>query len=238
MRKYRTAKSNKIMKITYYGQSCFLFEIGKNRVLFDPFISPNELASSINVDDIKADYILLSHGHQDHVHDAEQIAKNNNATIVANFEITTWYGNKGIKNVHPMNTGGKVTLPFGTVKMVNAIHSSSLPDGSYGGTAAGFVVETENQTFYYAGDTALTYDMKLIPEQFDVDFALMPIGDNFTMDIHDAMIAADFVQVEKVIGMHYDTFPYIAIDKEEVMEVAKLADKELILLEIGQTIEL
>lgn len=238
MRKYRTAKSNKIMKITYYGQSCFLFEIGKNRVLFDPFISPNELASSINVDDIKADYILLSHGHQDHVHDVEQIAKNNNATIVANFEITTWYGNKGIKNVHPMNTGGKVTLPFGTVKMVNAIHSSSLPDGSYGGTAAGFVVETENQTFYYAGDTALTYDMKLIPEQFDVDFALMPIGDNFTMDIHDAMIAADFVQVEKVIGMHYDTFPYIAIDKEEVMEVAKLADKELILLEIGQTIEL
>lgn len=238
MRKYRTAKSNKIMKITYYGQSCFLFEIGKNRVLFDPFISPNELASSINVDDIKADYILLSHGHQDHVHDAEQIAKNNNATIVANFEITTWYGNKGIKNVHPMNTGGKVTLPFGTVKMVNAIHSSSLPDGSYGGTAAGFVVETENKTFYYAGDTALTYDMKLIPEQFDVDFALLPIGDNFTMDIHDAMIAADFVQVEKVIGMHYDTFPYIQIDKEEVMEVAKLADKELILLEIGQTIEL
>lgn len=238
MRKYRKAKSNKIMKITYYGQSCFLFEIGENRVLFDPFISPNELASSINVDDIKADYILLSHGHQDHVHDAEQIAKNNNATIVANFEITTWYGNKGIENVHPMNTGGKVTLPFGTVKMVNAIHSSSVPDGSYGGTAAGFVVETENKTFYYAGDTALTYDMKLIPEQFDVDFALMPIGDNFTMDIHDAMIAADFVQVEKVIGMHYDTFPYIAIDKEEVMEVAKLADKELILLEIGQTIEL
>ncbi|OKL41715.1 metal-dependent hydrolase [Pontibacter flavimaris] len=226
------------MKITYYGQSCFLFEIGENRVLFDPFISPNELASSINVDDIKADFILLSHGHQDHVHDAEQIARNNNSTIIANFEITTWYGAKGLENLHPMNTGGKVTLPFGTVKMVNAIHSSSLPDGSYAGSAAGFVVETERQTFYYAGDTALTYDMKLIPEQFDVDFALMPIGDNFTMDIHDAMIAADFVQVDRVIGMHYDTFPYIKIDKEEVMEVAKMADKELILMEIGQTIEL
>lgn len=226
------------MKITYYGQSCFLFEIGENRVLFDPFISPNELASSINVDDIKADYILLSHGHQDHVHDAEQIAKNNNSTIVATFEITNWYGQKGLENLHPMNTGGKVTLPFGTVKMVNAIHSSSLPDGTYAGSAAGFVVETETQTFYFAGDTALTYDMKLIPEQFDVDFALLPIGDNFTMDIHDAMIAADFVQVEKVIGMHFDTFPYIAIDKEEVMEVAQMADKELILMEIGQTIEL
>ena len=226
------------MKITYYGQSCFLFEIGENRVLFDPFISPNELASSINVDDIKADYILLSHGHQDHVHDAEQIAKNNNSTIVAAFEITSWYGEKGIENVHPMNIGGKVTLPFGTVKMVNAIHSSTLPDGTSGGSAAGFVVETPDKTFYYAGDTALTYDMKLIPEQFDVDFALFPIGDNFTMDIHDAMIAADFVQVDKVIGMHYDTFPYIKIDREEVQEVAKMADKELILLEIGQTINL
>lgn len=226
------------MKITYYGQSCFLFEIGDNRILFDPFISPNSLASSINVDDIKADYIFLSHGHQDHVHDAEQIAKNNNSTIIATFEIVQWYGAKGLENLHPMNTGGKVTLPFGTVKMVNAIHSNSLPDGTYGGSAAGFVVETENQTFYFAGDTALTYDMKLIPEQFDVDFALLPIGDNFTMDIHDAMIAADFVQVEKVIGMHYDTFPYIEIDKEEVMEVAKMADKELILMEIGQTIEL
>ncbi|GAB3813503.1 metal-dependent hydrolase [Pontibacter rugosus] len=226
------------MKITYYGQSCFLFEIGENRVLFDPFISPNELASNINVDDIKADYILLSHGHQDHVHDAEQIAKNNNSTLVAIHEIATWFGNKGVEKTHPMNIGGKVTLPFGTVKMVNAIHSSSLPDGTYAGTAAGFVVETENKTFYYAGDTALTYDMKLIPEQFDVDFALMPIGDNFTMDIHDAMVAADFVQVDTVIGMHFDTFPYIKIDKDEVMEVAKMVDKELILIEIGQTIEL
>ncbi|MFD2512404.1 metal-dependent hydrolase [Pontibacter locisalis] len=226
------------MKITYYGQSCFLFEIGENRVLFDPFISPNELASSIHVDEIKADYILLSHGHQDHVHDAEQIAKNNDATIIATFEIASWYGAKGVEKTHPMNTGGKVTLPFGTVKMVNAVHSSSLPDGTYAGSAAGFVVETEEQTFYYAGDTALTYDMKLIPEQFDVDFALLPIGDNFTMDIHDAMIAADFVQVDKVIGMHFDTFPYIEIDREEVQEVARMADKELILMEIGQTINL
>lgn len=226
------------MKITYYGQSCFLLEIGENRILFDPFISPNELASSINVDEIKADYILLSHGHQDHVHDAERIAKNNNSTIIATFEITNWYGEKGIEKLHPMNTGGKVTLPFGTVKMVNAVHSSSLPDGTYAGSAAGFVVETTNQAFYFAGDTALTYDMKLIPEQFDLDFAILPIGDNFTMDIHDAMIAADFVQVDKVIGMHYDTFPYIQIDHEEVQEVARMADKELILMEIGQTINL
>ncbi|MFD2998871.1 metal-dependent hydrolase [Pontibacter toksunensis] len=226
------------MNITYYGQSCFLFEIDEHRILFDPFISPNELASQIDVNDIKADYILLSHGHQDHVHDAEQIANNNKATIVAIHEIATWYSNKGVENTHPMNIGGKVTLPFGTVKMVSAVHSSSLPDGSNGGVAAGFVVETENQAFYFAGDTAITYDMKLIPEQFDLDFALLPIGDNFTMDIHDAMIAADFVQVETVIGMHYDTFPYIKIDKDQVKEVAKMVDKELILMEIGQTINL
>ncbi|MCC9167577.1 metal-dependent hydrolase [Pontibacter harenae] len=226
------------MEITYYGQSCFLFKIGDHRVLFDPFISPNELAADIDVDSIKADFILLSHGHQDHVHDAEQIAKNNNATIIAIHEIATWFGNKGVEKTHPMNIGGKVTLPFGTVKMVTAVHSSSLPDGSNGGVAAGFVVETEEGTFYFAGDTALTYDMKLIPEQFDLDFALMPIGDNFTMDIHDALIASDFVQVDKFIAMHYDTFPYIKIDQEEVKEVAKMANKELILMEIGQSINL
>ncbi|MFD2247778.1 metal-dependent hydrolase [Pontibacter ruber] len=226
------------MEITYYGQSCFLFQIGEHRILFDPFISPNELASAIEVDSIRADYVLLSHGHQDHVHDAERIAKNSDATLISSFEIVGWYAEKGIKKTHPMNIGGKVTLPFGTVKMVNAIHSNSLPDGTYAGNAAGFVVETEDTTFYFAGDTALTYDMKLIPEQFDVDFALLPIGDNFTMDIHDAMIAADFVQVDRVIGMHYDTFPYIKIDHEEVKEVAQMAGKELILLEIGQTINL
>ncbi|WP_242929353.1 metal-dependent hydrolase [Pontibacter vulgaris] len=226
------------MEITYYGQSCFLIQTGEHRLLFDPFISPNELASQIDVDSIKADYILLSHGHGDHVADAERIAKNNNATLIATFEIASWFGDKGVEKTHPMNIGGKVTLPFGTVKMVNAIHSSSLPDGTYGGSAAGFVVETENQAFYFAGDTALTYDMKLIPEQFDLDFALLPIGDNFTMDIHDAVLAADFVQVDKFIGMHYDTFPYIKVDHDEVKEVAQMAEKELILMEIGQTINL
>ncbi|WP_162426876.1 metal-dependent hydrolase [Pontibacter pudoricolor] len=226
------------MEITYYGQSCFLIKIGDLSVLFDPFISPNELAKDIDVDSIKADYILLSHGHQDHVHDAERIARNNGSTIVSTFEIASWYGEKGIEKTHPMNIGGKVTLPFGTVKMVTAVHSSSLPDGTYAGVASGFVVETEDKAFYFAGDTALTYDMKLIPEQFDLDFALLPIGDNFTMDIHDALIAADFVQVDKFIGMHYDTFPYIAIDHEEVKEVAQMAGKELILMEIGQTINL
>ncbi len=226
------------MNITYYGQSCFLFEIEGQRVLFDPFISGNELAAKVDVEAIKADFILISHGHQDHVLDAEKIARNNNATIVAIHEIATWYANKGIEKTHPMNIGGKVTLPFGTVKMVTAVHSSTLPDGTSGGVAAGFVVETEQAAFYFAGDTALTYDMKLIPEQYDLDFAVLPIGDNFTMDIHDAVLAADFVQVDKFIGMHYDTFPYIKIEIDEAKEVAEIAEKELILMEIGQTIDL
>lgn len=226
------------MEVTYYGHSCFLFNIGDIRVLFDPFISPNPLAADIDLDSIKADYILISHGHSDHVADAEYLAKKNDAILVSSFEITSWFQQKGIEKFHPMNIGGKVHLEFGTVKMVHAIHSSSLPDGSYGGSAAGFVVESAEKTFYYAGDTALTQDMKLLADQFRLDFALMPIGDNFTMDVHDAMLAANFVNTNKVIGMHYDTFPYVEIDPIEANIIAKRADKELVLMEIGQTIEL
>lgn len=158
--------------------------------------------------------------------------------MVSNFEIVSWFENKGIENNHPMNTGGKKKFDFGTVKMVNAIHSSSLPDGSYAGSANGFVVETAEKTFYYAGDTALTLDMQLIGQEYDLDFAFMPIGDNFTMDIHDALKAADFVKTNTIIGMHYDTFPYIKLDHEEVKNVASNAGKDLKLMEIGDTFTL
>ncbi|WP_324676581.1 metal-dependent hydrolase [Hymenobacter sp. GOD-10R] len=226
------------MNVTYYGHSSFLFEIEGSKVLFDPFISPNPLASAIDVAKIEADYLLLSHGHGDHVADAEAIGQRTGAEVVAIAEIAGWFGNKGLKAAYPMNIGGKVKLPFGTVKMVAAAHSSSLPDGSYGGIAAGFVVEAEGKTFYFAGDTALTYDMKLIGEQYKLDFALLPIGDNYTMGIDDALIAADWVGASKIIGMHYDTFPAIAIDQEATKEKAQLAGKELVLLTIGETISL
>jgi L-ascorbate metabolism protein UlaG (beta-lactamase superfamily) len=224
------------MEITYYGHSCFLFNIGDIRVLFDPFITPNPLASEINIENIHPDYILLSHGHADHIADAEILAKVNDAMIISSFEITEWFEKRGVKNLHPMNIGGRVHFEFGSVKMVNAIHSNSLPDGTYGGQAAGFVIESAEKTFYYAGDTALTLDMKLIGEQFKIDFALLPIGDNFTMDIRDAMQAASYVNTKKVIGMHYDTFPFIEIDQVAVDMIAKRSEKELILMEIGQTI--
>lgn len=226
------------MQITYYGHSCFLIEIDGKNILFDPFITPNELAAKIDINSIRADYILLSHGHQDHMADVETIYKNTKATLVSNFEIVSWFGNKGIEHSHPMNHGGKATFDFGTVKMVNAIHSSSFPDGSYAGNPAGFVVETADKTFYYAGDTALTLDMKLIGEAYDIDFAFMPIGDNFTMDIKDAVKAADFVKTNTIIGMHYDTFPYIKLDRKEVENVAANGKKEVKLMDIGETLTL
>jgi L-ascorbate metabolism protein UlaG (beta-lactamase superfamily) len=181
---------------------------------------------------------LLSHGHGDHVADAEAIGQRTGAEVVAIAEIAGWFGNKGLKAAYPMNIGGTIKLPFGTVKMVAAAHSSSLPDGSYGGIAAGFVIEAEGKTFYFAGDTALTYDMKLIGERYKLDFALLPIGDNYTMGIDDALVAADWVGASKIIGMHYDTFPAIKIDQEASLEKAQLAGKELVLMRIGETIEL
>ncbi|WP_299464407.1 metal-dependent hydrolase [uncultured Microscilla sp.] len=226
------------MKFTFYGHACFSVEMNGKTVLFDPFITDNELAKNIKVADIKADYILLTHGHGDHVADAAQIAKQSDATIVSNYEIVTWFQNQGIEKGHPMNHGGNWQFDFGKVKYVNAVHSSMLPDGSYGGNAGGFVVYGNEQTFYNAGDTALTLDMQLIPKFAQLDFAILPIGDNFTMGIDDAVIAADFIECNKIVGIHYDTFGYIKIDHKAAKETFKKAGKELILLDIGETIDL
>lgn len=225
-------------KITYYGHSTFLISIGGKNILFDPFITPNEKATKIAIPSIQADYILVTHGHEDHVADVESIAKLTQATIVANFEVATWFEGKGLQNVQSMNHGGSKILEFGKIKYVNAIHSSTLPDGTPGGNPGGFVVQSDDACFYYAGDTALTYDMKLIAEEFTIDFAFMPIGDNFTMGIKDAIKAAEYVGTQKIIGMHYDTFPQIEINKEEAKKAADKAGLELIMLNIGETITL
>lgn len=226
------------MKLTYFGHSCFEAEIEGTKVLFDPFISPNELAKQIDLDSIKPDYILISHGHEDHVADAEKIARQSGATIVSNFEITTWFEKKGIEQTHPMNHGGSWTFPFGKVKYVKAVHSSTLPDGSNGGNPGGFVIESKEGNFYYAGDTALTLDMKLIPMFTKLDFAILPIGDNFTMGVEEAVLASNFIQCDKIIGMHYDTFGFIEINHEKAKEQFIHNDSELILLKIGQTKEI
>lgn len=226
------------MKVSYFGHSCFGVEVGNKNLLFDPFISSNKLAGKIDIKSIKADYIFISHGHEDHIADAVEIAKNTNAVVISNFEICNWLNKRGIDNFHPMNVGGKWIFDFGKVKCVNAVHSSSMPDGSYGGSAMGFLVSTSDSHFYYAGDTALTYDMKLIGDYRNLNFAFLPIGDNFTMSADNAIIASDFIKCDKIIGMHYDTFDYIIIDKKEAIEKFKQQDKSLILFEIGETKEI
>lgn len=224
------------MNITYYGHSCFGVEVGGKNLLFDPFISPNDLAKHIDINTIKADYILISHGHQDHIADVELISKRTKAKIICNWEIHVWLGKKNIENIHPMNVGGKVLLDFGNVKCVAAQHSSSMPDGSYGGNPMGFVIESKEGNFYYAGDTALTYDMKLIGEYRSINFAFLPIGDNFTMGVENAILATEFINCSNVIGMHYDTFEYIKIDKVEAVLKFNRAGKKLNLMNIGESI--
>ncbi|MBL4624709.1 MAG: metal-dependent hydrolase [Flavobacteriales bacterium] len=225
------------MEVTYYGHASFSVNYNDGALVFDPFITPNELASSIDISSIKANHILVSHGHEDHIADVEAIAKNNNATVISNFEIVSWFGQKGVEG-HPMNFGGTWDFDFGSGKYVQAVHSSVLPDGTYGGNPGGFVVEMEGCTFYYAGDTALTYDMKLIGESYNLDFAFLPIGDNFTMGVDDAVKATDFIYCKKIIGMHYDTFGYIEIDHDQAKEKFTKAGAQLTLMEIGQTIEI
>jgi len=226
------------MKYTYFGHSCFLVETGGCRLLFDPFITPNPLAASIDIKSIEADVILISHGHFDHVADAVALANQTGAQVIANWEIADWLGKQGVKNTLPMNHGGTVKIPCGHAKMVNAVHSSSLPDGTYGGNPAGFVVESAEGAFYYAGDTALTQDMKQIAEEFDLRFAILPVGDTFTMGAADAAKAAKLCGASMTIGVHFNTFPPIEINRAAAMETFQNAHQRLILPAIGEAVTL
>ena len=225
------------MKITFYGHASLGIEVGGKNIIVDPYITANELASHINIEELKADYILVTHAHGDHVLDVEAIARRTGATIVSNAEIAWYFEAKGLKS-HPMNHGGSWKFDFGTVKYVNAIHSSSFNDGKYGGNPGGFVIEGEHKNIYIAGDTALTFDMKLIPLRTKLDLAIFPIGNNFTMDVEDAIIASDFVECDKILGCHFDTFGYIKIDKEEAKKKFFDRGKDLMLLEIGDSIDI
>jgi len=221
------------MNITYYGHSCFAVELGGRVLLFDPFISPNPLAAGIDLHSIRADFIFVSHGHQDHLADAVDLAKRTGAAVIANYEVAAWLGKNGAGKTHGINHGGAFAFDSGRVKLVNAIHSSSLPDGAYGGNPGGFVVESARGNFYYSGDTALTMDMKLIGESTRLAFAALCIGGTFTMDAADAVKAARFLQCDQIVGVHYDTFPPIKIDHEEARKLFQAAGKKLHLLKIG-----
>lgn len=211
-----------------------MLELGGKSLLFDPFITPNPQAAHIDVASLLPDYVLLSHGHADHVADAEAIVRQSGAMLISNYEIVSWYQEKGIEKTWPMNIGGKHRFDFGELRYVNAVHSSVLPDGTYGGNPGGFILSSDAGTMYYAGDTALHTDMELIGRFWKPDIAVLPIGDNFTMGIDDAIHCAAMIQCKRVVGMHYGTFPYIEIDTAAALKAFSDAGIELILFSIGE----
>jgi len=203
------------LHFTYYGHSTFTLEADGFKLVIDPFFAPNNPLSPVTVDKIEADFILLTHGHADHTADVVALALQTGATVIANFEIVNWLQNQGVASCHAMNTGGAYSFAFGRVKMTIAHHSSTLPDGTPAGNPAGYLIHfNDGSDVYFAGDTALTYDMKLIGEDGGVDLAILPIGDNFTMGPEDAVLAAQFVQAKHVIPAHYNTFPPIKQDAQ------------------------
>ncbi|MCC6492936.1 MAG: metal-dependent hydrolase [Pirellulales bacterium] len=200
------------VNITWLGHSCFTLESAGVRILVDPYLNDSP-TSPVKADAVEADYILLTHGHFDHVADAPRIAQRTGATVVSNYEVSQWVKRQGVSEnrIEPMNPGGGIRLPFGRVKFTIAHHSSSMPDGSYGGVAGGYVVELDGKRIYFAGDTALFLDMKLIGLG-GLDLAVLPIGDRFTMGPDDAVEAIKLLNARQAAPCHYNTWPPIAQD--------------------------
>lgn len=224
------------MEFTYYGHSCFLIKSDGLKFLFDPFISGNPLATHIDITKIEADYILVSHAHRAHTEDLDRLAKQTGATVIATYEVIAKA--QQVQKFHAMNYGA-CDFDFGEVRMVPALHSSAFPDGTYGGSAGGFILKLASGNFYYSGDTGLNTDMQLIPKYYaKLNFAVLPIGGNFTLNVDMALVASDFIACNKIIGVHYNTFEYIMIDTKQAIDKFAAAGKELLLLKVGETISL
>jgi len=227
-----------MVKVTFVGHSCFLLDNGTHKLLIDPFITGNPVAK-ITEPQKKVDFILVSHGHGDHLGDAIGLAKKSDAMIISNYEIATFCGSQGVKKTHPLHIGGGNKFPFGSLKLTIAHHGSSLGDTyQYGGSPAGFIIRTDGKVIYHAGDTGLFLDMKLIGELDKIDLALLPIGGNFTMDKSDAVKAVEFLRPKKVIPMHYNTFDLIATDPEDFVGKIKPLGSEGIILKAGESYNL
>jgi len=220
-------------ELTFLGHACFLLsETGQETLLFDPYISENPLAP-VKLEDVKADYILISHGHWDHLGDAYEIAERSGAMIVSSSEIAKKAAADGLK-AHAQHLGGRSLHPFGSVKLTVAFHGAGIE----GGHACGFVVDYYGHKIYFAGDTGLFSDMKLIGELDPLDVALLPIGDNFTMGIDDAAIAASFLRAKVAIPYHYNTWPLIEADPEEFKRKAeKKTGSSVVILEPGKSLK-
>lgn len=220
-------------KLTYLSHSAWLVETDDYIIAIDPFLEGNPTAA-IKPSDVKADFIIVTHGHGDHLGDAVPMAKANNGTIITNFEIANYCSNEGA-NAHPMHIGGAHDFPFGRVKLTPAWHGSSFPDGTYAGTPAGVLLTVEGKTIYHTGDTGLFLDMQLIGEMNPIDIFLVNIGDNFTMGIDDAVKAVEFVKPKLTIPMHYKTFDVIDVDPQDFISKVQNKGFNAKLLEIGET---
>lgn len=227
-----------MVKVTFIGHACFFLESGSHKILIDPFITGNPVARATE-EHKKPDFILVSHGHADHLGDTIKLAKDSGATVISNFEICTHCDSQGVTKTHPLHIGGGNEFPFGSVKLTIAHHGSTLGDNlEYGGLSAGMIIRTGGKVIYHSGDTGLFLDMKLIGELDDIDLALLPIGGNFTMDIPDAIKAAEFLKPKKAIPMHYNTFDLIACDPGDFVNGIKSLGVEGIVLGFGESYEL
>lgn len=224
------------MKLTYLGHSCFLVETAKARLIIDPYLNDNP-AARIKASEVRCDFILLTHGHEDHSGDALEISKRCGAPIVANYEIAEYFGAQGAKT-HGMNPGGGHDFPFGRVKLTLAHHTSSVNAGLnpiYLGVPCGLLVYADGKTLYHAGDTAVFMDMQLIARG-GIDAALLPIGDNFTMGPDDALIALDFLKPKVAVPMHYNTWPPIEQDAPKFAANAAKAGHTVRVMTAGDTL--
>lgn len=225
-------------KLTWYGHAALGLESGGHKILIDPFFNGNPAASA-SADKVEADFILVSHGHGDHVGDAVAIAKRTGATVISNFEIATWMEKQGVKNVHSQHIGGGYKHPFGYLKLTPAMHGSALPDGSYGGNPCGFLLTTnDGKKIYTAQDTGLFGDMKLIGEE-GLDLAVIPIGDNYTMGPQDALRAVQLLQPKMVVPIHYNTWDLIAQDPQAWAERVEAETRAKVkVLKPGESLEI